>query len=210
MNNTYDTVNEKSKAIFPGYEQKLTADKAKKLQRNALLPFLMVRAGVYNLLIVPLLGAGIFAAAAKPIPASLSYPQQELGGLIGLTMIGVGTILTIIASASNKDTCKRIMNTLSNYAQTGEYSINKIDSAVFSRALKLIPKYMAKNDARLFNNMLKNPESINNIDVATSIVSGHLKSHPEDATQISSVFDITTMPKKLQKQINQIMGIHSK
>lgn len=213
MNNIYDEANEKTKAIFPGYNE----DKINKNYKNArkFPPFLMVRAGVYNSLIIPLIGAWVFAAAAKPIPTDLSDDMQFVGGLVGLVTFVFG----VLYSAEKIGFCRarveayseHISKVLTQYAKTGQYKNDLSNPTnLFNKIEPVIIKHMAKNDARLFNNMLKNPESIKDATIATNIVAGHLKSHPEDATQVESVFDINTMPKQLQKRIMRILIARSK
>lgn len=205
MNNIYDEANEKTKAIFPGYNEKVVADKTKKNYKNArkFPPFLMVRAGVYNSLIVPLIGAWVFAAAAKPIPTDLSDDMQFVGGLVGLVTFVFGVLYSATKIGFNR-TCveaysEHILKVLTQYAKTGQYKNDLPNRTnLFNKIEPVIIKHMAKNDARLFNNMLKNPESIKDATIATNIVAGHLKSHPEDAVTVLNAFSWETLPRALQ------------
>ena len=234
MNNIYDTTNEKSRATFPGYDQYVAKQQEQKQERaeraaardalrterrkNSLPPFLMVRAGVYNTWLIPLLGLATMVATYES-EQNLSQSMQILAGIFGAVLFVPGSIIAMStmlqAEISATTYANNVRRALNDYAKSAQLSSNTLvgDNSfprISARLLKLITRRKAKNDARLFNNMLKNPESIKDATIATNIVAGHLKSHPEDATQVESVFDINTMPKQLQKRVMRILIARSK
>lgn len=233
MTSIYDAANEKSKASFPGYEQyvaKQQEEKQKRAERiatrdnlreakrkNSLPPFLMVRAGVYNVWLIPLLGLASCIAAAGS-EQYLSPSMHTLACVASGLVLAPGLLCALVATPNAIQHAQTYSNdirrALNDYAESAQLAPQAFASTDFprisGRLLQLIARHKAKNDARLFNNMLKNPNSIKNATVATNIVLGHLKSHPTDAAQVASVFDITTMPKNLQNHILRIIRAHSK
>jgi len=236
MNNIYDTTNEKSRASFPGYDQYVAKQQEQKQERaeraatrdalrtekrkNSLPPFLMVRAGVYNTWLIPLLGVATMVATYES-EQNLSQSMQILAGIVGGVLFVPGSIIamsTMLQAEMAAETyANNVRRALNNYADGAESELSSKalvgDNAfprISARLLKLITRRKAKNDERLFNNMLENPASVKNATVATNIVVGHLKSHPEDAAHVESVFDINTMPKQLQKRIMRILIARSK
>lgn len=222
MNNIYDEANEKTKATFPGYDQYVAKQQEQKQERaeraaardalrterrkNSLPPFLMVRAGVYNTWLIPLLGVATMVATYES-EQNLSQSMQILAGIVGAVLFVPGLIIAMstmlqaeIAATTYANNVRRALN---NYAESAQLSSNTLvgDNSfprISARLLKLITRRKAKNDERLFNNMLENPASVKNTTVATNIILGHLKSHPEDAVTVLNAFSWETLPRALQ------------
>ena len=199
---------------FPGYEknnaEKLSKTENKKVAReqklkNALPPFLMVRAGVYNhIWWCALLALG--GIAATQIPTATPTEDVIKFLLIGLCFgISIGAFAPIAEDKERKvkPCIKQIKEALHAYADGKTAKLAIVDNE-YKRMTAALIRYLAKNNPNIFANMIKNPASVDDMKIAEQIIRGHIKSHPEDAQVALDRFWSNTIPQRLYNKLKNI------
>ena len=163
MNNIYDTTNEKSRATFPGYDQYVAKQQEQKQERaeraaardalrterrkNSLPPFLMVRAGVYNTWLIPLLGLATMVATYES-EQNLSQSMQILAGIFGAVLFVPGSIIAMStmlqAEISATTYANNVRRALNDYAKSAQLSSNTLVGDLWAALpLPTIPRWAA-------------------------------------------------------------------
>ncbi len=219
MNN--DTV----KQAFPGYNaeqerivkqervaramEKADQAEAKRVARDkkraeSLPPFLMVRAGLLNQWIWPLISGGAFVGL-RINEKKLAHPELLLGAtgfLFFLTLMWALYVTPEIQEALNND-MRNIRQEINRYMDFPNYKIDLTDKIFSDKLARILVQHISKYNPGLFDKMMQNPDSVADINVAENIILGHLKSHPDAAQKILDTFDIETMPTKVQRKANR-------
>ena len=170
-------------------------------RRNSLPPFLMIRSGLLNqwvwlvILGIPLIPCGLNEEKFK-------YPIIVLSFLCYLAFMWACFYTDKTKPLMEIDICV-IRNAISKYMLVSDYQLDLTDKISCERLAKILIQHISKYDSGLFNKMMANPESVVNMNVASNIILGHLKAHPDDAQKVLDTFDIETMPKKLYQQLKR-------
>ena len=201
-----------TKQSFPGYKEKILATQQKKQEKgkkaeekwkNSLPPFLMVRSGVFN---IPTIVALIF------VPIAIRTGQidchdtftSSLSAFIQFGCYLLPIIFFILAYEDAYSQKEIITTNLDRYIDGKvEYML---DISCYNNKLlaKNIIKGKAERNTKLFERFMQKPTSVHEAKTANAIISGHLKTHPEDVKRVIDTFETCTMPKILQRKINRL------
>lgn len=197
-----------TKTSFPGYEiaqekQELERAKKEKIKQekrlNTLPPFLMVRSGLFN-------EAILLAMVLIPVSEYIvtKQPSSFTEFLRGCCYV-LPTIAPIIKYFCLLSEREILRHNLKNYANHDEDNLSPISDYKFKVMAKILVQHKSKLDSRMFERMMQNPESIDDIKTASAIIFGHLKSHPDDAQMILDKFTTNTIPPELQKRLKELI-----
>lgn len=194
------------KSKFPEYTDKMLKQKKKQAekeqrekerQENKLPPFLMIRSGLFDKTAI---------AALILVPTSLYFLQYDdlLGNFVGC---GEWFLLLVIFLADhffmNAEKTRILANIDEYLHRYHNSSLLSISDYEYKRLAENIIKYKSKNDEKMFNRFIDSQNKVHDQRTATAIISGHLKSHPEDADKILEKFEIKTIPTKVLKLIQK-------
>ena len=218
-----------TKRSFPGYdaeqeriakqEQERVAKAQKKADQAAakrvardkkraesLPPFLMVRSGLLNQWVWPLISC-IPLALCGINQEKLSEPARAVFSGISAFFVcmafGWSIYITPRVNKWMKGDIFQIRNATSRYLKESDYQLDLTDQINCEKLERILIQYISKYNPGLFDKMMQNPESVTDINVAQNIILGHLKKHPFDAQKILDTFDIETMPKQVQRKVNR-------
>ena len=221
------TNNTPEKIKFPGYiaeqerivqqEQERVAKalekankaEAKRVARErkraeSLPPFLMVRSGLLNQWVWPLISGGAFVGLGIN-EKKLDHPELLLGAtgfLFFLTFLWALYVTPKIQEALKND-MRNIRQEIRRYMHSPDYQIDLTDEINSDKLERILVQHISKYNPGLFDKMMQNPDSVADINVAENIILGHLKSHPDAAQKILDTFDMETMPKQVQRKVNR-------
>lgn len=219
--------NNATKQAFPGYNaeqerivrqeqervakalEKAEKAKAKRVVRDkkragSLPPFLMVRSGLLNQWVWPLISGGAFVGLGIN-EEKLEQPELLLwatGFLFFLSALWPAYATPKIQEAL-KDDIRNINQETRRYMDSPDYQIDLTDKINSDKLARILVQHISKYNPGLFDKMMQNPDSVADINVAENIILGHLKSHPDAAQKILDTFDIETMPTKVQRKVNR-------
>lgn len=219
--------NDTTKQAFPGYnaeqerivqqEQERVAkalekaDKAEakrvargKKRAESLPPFLMVRSGLLNQWVWPLISGGAFVGLGFN-EKKLEHPELLLGatGFLFFLTFGWAFYATPTIKKLLEADIWRIRQEIRRYMGSPDYQIDLTDEIFSDKLERILVQHISKYNPGLFDKMMQNPDSVADINVAENIILGHLKSHPDAAQKILDTFDIETMPTKVQRKVNR-------
>lgn len=218
--------NNTTKQSFPGYNaeqerivkqeqervaramEKADKAEAKRVARErkraeSLPPFLMVRAGLLNQWVWPLISGGAFVGLGIN-EKKLEHPELLLGAtgfLFFLTFMWALYVTPKIQERLKND-MRNIRQEILRYMHSPDYQIDLTDKIFSDKLARILVQHISKYNPGLFDKMMQNPDSVADIKMAENIILGHLKSHPDAAQKILDTFDIETMPKKLRRKLN--------
>lgn len=217
------------KQAFPGYNTEQERKKTQELDRiqrnqgkarkaseqrkareekraNSLPPFLMVRSGLLNQWVWPLISC-IPLALCGINQEKLSEPARAVCSGISAFFVcmafGWSIYITPMVNKWMKDDIFQIRNATSRYLKESNYQIDLTDKINSDKLERILVQHISKYNPGLFDKMMQNPDSVADINVAENIILGHLKSHPDAAQKILDTFDIETMPTKVQRKVNR-------
>ena len=219
--------NKTTKQSFPGYNaeqeriiqqeqervakalEKANKAEAKRVARErkraeSLPPFLMVRSGLLNQWMWPLISGGAFVGLGIN-EKKLDHPELLLGAtgfLFFLTFMWALYVTPKIQEALKND-MRNIRQEILRYMGSPDYQIDLTDKINSDKLARILVQHISKYNPGLFDKMMQNPDSVADINVAENIILGHLKSHPDAAQKILDTFDIETMPTKVQRKVNR-------
>lgn len=222
-------MNNNKKIKFPGYNAEQERKKTQELDRiqrnqekarkaieqrkareekraNSLPPFLMVRSGLLNQWVWPLISC-IPLALCGINQEKLSEPARAVCSGISAFFVcmafGWSIYITPRVNKWMKGDIFQIRNATSRYLKESDYQLDLTDQINCEKLERILIQYISKYNPGLFDKMMQNPESVTDINVAQNIILGHLKKHPFDAQKILDTFDIETMPKQVQRKVNR-------
>ena len=216
-----------TKQAFPGYNaeqerivqqeqervakalEKANKAEAKRVTRErkraeSLPPFLMVRSGLLNQWVWPLISGGAFVGLGIN-EKKLAHPELLLGAtgfLFFLTFLWALHVTPKIHEALKND-MRNIRQEILRYMGSPDYQIDLTDEIFSDKLARILVQHISKHNPGLFDKMMQNPDSVADINVAENIILGHLKSYPDAAQKILDTFDIETMPTKVQRKVNR-------
>ncbi len=201
-----------TKQAFPGYnaeQERIVQQEQERVVRErkraeSLPPFLMVRAGLLNQWVWPLISGGAFIGLGIN-EEKLRQPELLLGTtsiLVALTFAWATYATPEIQKAFKKDIWT-IRQETNRYMNESNYQIDLTDKINSDKLARILVQHISKYNPGLFDKMMQNPDSVADINVAENIILGHLKSHPDAAQKILDTFDIETMPTKVQRKVNR-------
>ena len=178
---------------------------AREKKRAESLPrFLMVRSGLLNQLVWPLISGGAFLGFGIN-EKKLDHPELLLVAtdfLFFLTSVWASYITTKMQEALKND-IRNIRQEILRYMGSPDYQIDLTDEIYSDKLARILVQHISKYNPGLFDKMMQNPDSVADIKVAENIILGHLKSHPDAAQKILDTFDIETLPTKVQRKVNR-------
>ena len=219
--------NDTTKQAFPGYDaeqerivkqeqervaramEKANKAAAKRVARErkraeSLPPFLMVRSGLLNQWVWPLISGGAFIGLGIN-EKKLEQPELFIG--VSGFLFTLTTTWAIYATPKIQEAFKRDIWTIrqetNKYMDESNYQIDLTDKINSDKLARILVQHISKYNPGLFDKMMQNPDSVADINVAENIILGHLKSHPDAAQKILDTFDIETMPTKVQRKVNR-------
>ena len=200
-------IKQEQERINKNQEKARKASKQKKAReekrRNSLPPFLMVRSGLLNQWVWPLISC-IPLALCGINQEKLSEPARAICSGISAFFVcmafGWSIYTTPMVKKWMKDDIWEIRMATSRYLKESDYQLDLTDQINCEKLEKILIQYISKYNPGLFDKMMMNPESVTDINVAKNIILGHLKKHPADAQKILDTFDIETMPQKVQRK----------
>lgn len=169
-----------------------------KKNKNLLPPFLMIRSGLFNSLIV----AAAVTAGTGLVEFNLA-DSKNAGELTEIVL--VVALLTALAHMAAKRDCMnqdidQVVSQMQDFKNDG--SDMRLGMLHFPRMAQRLVRYMSQKDPVYFNKMVENPKSIQNSTVERDIAIGHLKSHPKDAYLLKNTnVDIEFLPRRLYRKI---------
>lgn len=175
-----------------------------KKRAKSLPPFLMVRSGLLNQWVWPLISGGAFTGLGIN-EEKLRQPELLLGAtgfLFFLTLLWASHATPEIQKALKKDIWT-IRQETNRYMDESNYQIDLTDEIFSDKLARILVQHISKYNPGLFDKMMQNPDSVADINVAENIILGHLKSHPDAAQKVLDTFDIETMPTKVQRKVNR-------
>lgn len=216
-----------TKQAFPGYNaeqerivqqeqervakalEKANKAEAKRVARDkkraeSLPPFLMVRSGLLNQWVWPLISGGAFIGLGIN-EKKTAHPELLLGAtgfLFFLTLLWASHATPEIQKMFKKDIWT-IRQEVLRYMGSPDYQIDLTDKINSDKLARILVQHISKHNPGLFDKMMQNPDSVADINVAENIILGHLKSYPDAAQKILDTFDIETMPTKVQRKVNR-------
>ena len=213
---------ESEKATFPGYPKKKHDEIKRELEKTehyrqkaqqreekrkcSLPPFLMVRAGLLNS-VLPTLLSGSCLTAALINNNYQTFPRGDI-------LISGLFVITISCFVFDQERMRRYMDLMREDINTISYQLNEFISnkdkdatldlnpstARFPKLITIMTRHFVKNNPGLFDKIIANPNSVQNMDVAENIVLGYLKKHPASAQLVLDTFNEATMPAKVYKK----------
>ena len=175
-----------------------------KKRAESLPPFLMVRSGLLNQWVWPLISGGAFVGLGIN-EKKLEHPELLFGATVFLffsTFLWASHATPEIQKALKKDIWT-IRQEIRRYMGSPDYQIDLTDEIFSDKLERILVQHISKHNPGLFDKMMQNPDSVADINVAENIILGHLKSHPDAAQKILDTFDIETMPTKVQRKVNR-------
>ncbi|MBO4745790.1 MAG: hypothetical protein J5613_01825 [Alphaproteobacteria bacterium] len=213
---------ESEKATFPGHPKKKHNEIERELEKTehyrqkarqreekrkcSLPPFLMVRAGLLNSLLPTLISGACLTTAL----INNNYQKFPRGDIL----ISGFFIITTLCFVFDQERTRRYMNSMREDISTISYQLNEFISnkdkdatldldtstARFPKLITIMARHFVKNNPGLFDKIIANPSSVQDMDVAENIILGYLKKHPDAAQLILDTFNETTMPAKVYKK----------
>ncbi|MBO4480338.1 MAG: hypothetical protein J5742_01785 [Alphaproteobacteria bacterium] len=223
---TNSTISRSGKNKFPGYiadqerrikqgQERLArnqecADKARAKRKakeeklkNSLPPFLLVRSGWLNQWVWTLIALAAFTGfGVNHNYEKLEHPELAAGTVAFFLCLGFswGAFVTPKIKQRLNHDISTIREATTKYMSEPDYKLDLTDSLNSDKLARILLQHISKYNPGIFDKMLKNPESVNDIDTAQDIILGYLKKHPSDAQKVLDTFDIETMPKKVQRK----------
>ncbi|MBO7656502.1 MAG: hypothetical protein J6S80_02125 [Alphaproteobacteria bacterium] len=195
-----------AKALEKANKVKATHVARERKRANSLPPFLMVRSGLLNQWVWPLISC-IPLALCGINQEKLSEPARAVCSGISAFFVcmafGWSIYITPRVNKWMKDDIFQIRNATSRYLKESDYQLDLTDQIDFEKLERILVQHISKHNPGLFDKMMQNPDSVADINVAENIILGHLKSHPDAAQKILDTFDIETMPTKVQRKVNR-------
>jgi hypothetical protein len=222
MTDTNTYLRESEKAIFPGYSQKKHSEIQRELEKTermkqkvktreekrkcSLPPFLMVRAGVLNPLLGAMLSAGMLSAAL----INHNYEKFPRGDIL-VSGLFVTLAITFVFgqayarsyAASMREDINTISDKLNEFLSTNNSNTTlDLDTTQvkFPKLISLMTRHFAKNNPGVFDKLIANPQSVQDMNVAENIILGHLSKSPTSAQLVLDTFSETTIPEKVYKK----------
>lgn len=196
-------------AEFPGFSEKMRKKAQKESKRkikrelrenerkNALPPFLMVRAGLFD-------EFAIAALIAVPLAEGVFHRHTKENvviafGYVGLYIIPLFILLVKFAIMNHEK--DKIKSDLDRCTWDLEAKLPSVKNYEFKRMAQIMTKRASKHNPEFFNTLIKNPKSVDDEKTASAIIRGHIKSHPEDIQRVLDTFEIGTIPNRLYRQL---------
>ena len=199
---------EVKKTSFPGYEitqEKRELERAKKEKirqekhLNTLPPFLMVRSGLFN---EAILLAMFLIPVSEYIVTKQPSAFTEFLRVCCYILPMIALIIKYFYLLSEREILR---DNLKKYANHENNKLLPISDYNFRVMANIFVQHKSKLDSRMFERMMQNPESVDDIKTATAIILGHLKSHPDNAQMILEKFTPDTIPQELQKKLKELI-----
>lgn len=196
------------KSSFPGYDYEQAKDKnliqeqeKQKKYESPLPPFLMVRSGVFNEAILLSMVLIPLAEFVFKTPNVSGHFAKLCAEFLRVSCYLIPPFVSCIKYFSLLSESKMVQNDLEKYASNDSHHLLSISKYSHKIMARILTEHTSKNDSRLFENIMLVPKSVEDVKTATAIISGHLKSHPEDAKLVLDRFETTTIPINLIKQL---------
>ena len=205
-----------TKQTFPGYKEKLLAKQQKKQEKqkkaeekwkNSLPPFLMVRSGVFNIPTIVALICVPIAIRTGQVNCHDTF-TSSLSAFIQFGCYLLPIIFFILAYEDAYSQKEIITSNVDRYIDGAASYMLDISWYKNKLLAKNIIKGKAERNTKLFERFIQRPTSVNDAKTANAIISGHLKTHPEDVKRVIDTFETGTMPKLLQRKINRLSKKH--
>lgn len=200
-----------SKELFPGYDNYVQNKKAREQiktqkrqarkadqdykRKTSLPPFLAVRAGgwlVYALELAAFVtGGALYKAGGN---------AKNIAAVLVISLI-ISEAVLIAHSEKARDQAKQIQRDLELYVKDNHLSLPNRDAP--KKLKQIVVRHISKNNPEIFNKMLNKPNTVHDINLATDIILGHLKSNPEDANLVLRAFQEASMPQHLVKKLKR-------
>lgn len=200
----WDALQAEQERKFKEQERKKQEKQRQKEQkrRNSLPPFLMVRAGclrgLYPWLL--LLGALIYVSDKSETPNAIQWVVWTLC----TTSLTVGLIVapkTFQTMQSEINTIKSRLNVYKNKSIQSD-PLSTVADIKHKKLSRILTQHISKNNPEIFDKMLYNPESVADMETATNIILGHLKSTPKHAEIVLREFHC--IPDNLQRKLDKL------
>ena len=170
----------------------------KKEQRKLLPPFLMIRSGLINDLLV----ATALTAGAGALDFTYS-DNKDLGAgtlFVFLLTFLFASVKTLGKHSAMKQDIAQVIEQMQDFKK--DYGDMRMSMIQCPRLAQRIVRYMSKKDSTYFNKMIANPMAIQNDIVERDIAIGHLRAHPGDADLLKNTsIDINNLPRGLYRKI---------
>ena len=172
-------------------------------RRNSLPPFLMIRAGLLRAWYPWLL-------LQSALIYELENPEMQNQNTMNVVMVLLAASVTVglryCPKTSNTmlSEVNKIQSSLNAYMNDNFWS-HKLSTTADIKHKKLsriLTQHISKNNHEIFDKMMKNPESVADIETATNIILGHLKAKPQDAEKVWQAFHC--IPDDLLKKLNKL------
>ena len=196
------------KIEFPGYSEKVkkAEQKAQKREqrkeekrKNALPPFLMVRGGLLN---EALIAALITIPLAECVFGRYTK-QNTLAAFVYVGLYVVPFVIGALKAAVMSHEKNIIKQDIDYYSRSYEPELPSIKKYECEHMAEIMARYASKNNPKFFENLIENPTSVKDEKMASAIIRGHIKSHPEDIQKVLDTFTIGTIPNKLYQQLRK-------
>lgn len=164
--------------------------KHKEQRKNALPPFLMVRAGLLDAWIVPIATTILVArvmGTGQNFQANFSLVDIACGALVFGT-ICYGAISTDKKRKLLKQDIETIKNEFSMYLNHKDYPLDLVGTIYSPRLAKILMKHIVKHEPGIFDKMIENPNSVLDTETQSHIIAGYLSNHPGSADKIIQTF----------------------
>ena len=192
-------------AEFPGYSEKVKKaeqreqerEQRKEKRKNALPPFLMVRGGLLN---EALIAAMITIPLAEFVFGKYTK-QNDFAAFLYVCLYIIPFVIGAFKAAIMSHEKDIIKQDLYYYSWAHDYELPSVKKYECQHMAEIMARHAAKNNPEFFNNLIKNPKSVQDEKMASAIIRGHLKSCPDDIQKVLDTFQIGTIPKRLYRQM---------
>ena len=169
-----------------------------KKNKNLLPPFLMIRSGLLNDLI---LAAGLVGGVCI---ADATLSDKQSIGYASLMVFVIAFLIASVKTAAKKDYMRQDIEQVIEQMQ--DFKNDNCDMRFgmvhFPRLAQRLVRYMSKKDNAYFDKLVQNPKAVQNNVVERDIVIGHLQANPGDAKLLKDMsIDIESLPRRLYRKV---------
>lgn len=175
-------------------------------RKNALPPFLMVRAGLLNswIPVTAIIGActGYLIKMRQNPGINATEPV-----VIGVSLCALGAVVGLIVTDKQKKSMQQDINTIQTecykYIHNNGYTLEFSNAVKNKKLMRILIEHIVKYEPGIFDKMMAKPESVYDFDVRGDIIGQHLKTHPADAQRILDAFDAESIPDHVYRRVNR-------
>lgn len=166
-----------------------------KKNKNLLPPFLMIRSGLLNDL---MLASGLLAGVCV---ADITLSDKQSIGYASLIVFVIAFLIASVKTAAKKDYMRQdieqVIEQMQDFKNDG--GDMRFGMVHFPRLAQRLVRYMSQQDPEYFYKVVTSSQSIQDSTVKRDIAIGHLKAHPKDAYLLK--VDIESFPRRLYHKI---------